>query len=210
MKHIICPTVLAESEGEYAAQIKNIAEFAKRIQIDLMDGDFAGPKSLDLDKVWWPSGVAADIHLMYRQPMDCLKWLHHLKPHMVIIHAEADVHHMQMAAELHTEGIEAGLAVLPQTPISEIEDILSSFDHLLIFSGDLGRFGGNADLSLASKIKAARSHHPDLEIGWDGGVNPENAVRLVELGVDVLNAGGYIQNANDPAASYDRIVRAIA
>ncbi len=210
MGSIICPAILASDESVYAAQIKNVASFAQRIQIDLMDGEFASPKSIGLDKVWWPVGIKADIHLMYQNPMEYLQQLIHLQPHMVIVHVETMFHHMHFAAELHKEGIEVGLAVLPETPIANVEQILNSFDHLLIFSGNLGHFGGKADLSLLSKVQEAKQHHPDLEFGWDGGVNLGNAKQLAEGGIDVLNAGGAIQKAEDPANAYKALVETVA
>ena len=205
----ISPTVLASNEADFATQMRRITPFAKRIQIDLMDGDFASPASVELGKVWWPPNLQTDLHLMYRNPEKYLKELILLKPHMVIVHAEILLHHMHFAAELHKESIQAGLAVLPETEISDVEQILNSFDHLLIFSGDLGKFGGEADLSLLEKVKQAKEHHPSLEIGWDGGVNNINAQKLLEDGVDVLNAGGFIQKAENPADAYKSLESAI-
>lgn len=202
---VVCPTVLATSEAEFAAQMRKVGSLAPRLQIDLMDGEFASPRSVGLDQVWWPPSVSVDIHLMYQHPMDYLEKLLHLKPNMVIIHYEAQVDHMHFAAELHKEGIKAGLALLPTTRVSVAEDLLSSFDHLLIFSGHLGHFGGEIDLSLLPKAQEAKSHHPDLEIGWDGGVNDQNVKQLAEGGVDVLNVGGFIQNTKDPQEAYQSL-----
>lgn len=209
MSSIICPAVLASDEADYAVQMRKIAPFAKRIQIDLMDGRFASPKSVEIAKVWWPTGIQADIHLMYQDPMDYLPQLIHMQPHMVIIHAEATLHHMHFAAELHKEGILAGLAILPETTIAKVEQILNSFDHLLIFSGHLGHFGGQADLELLRKVHEAKQHHPDLEVGWDGGINVQNAKQLAKGGVHVLNAGGAIQKAPDAIAAYKTLVETV-
>lgn len=210
MNSIVCPTILASNEADYAAQIQKVSPFAKRIQIDLMDGAFASPKSVDLDKVWWPHHIEADIHLMYQNPPDHLEKLLHLQPHMVIFHVESMFHHMHFAAELHKEGIKAGLAILPSTPITNVEQIINSFDHLLIFSGHLGHFGGKADLELLQKVQEAKLHHPDLEFGWDGGVNAENAKQLAAGGIDVLNVGGAIQNTTDAEQAYNALVETVA
>jgi ribulose-phosphate 3-epimerase len=205
---IVCPTVLAESKDDFATQIKRVS-FAGRVQLDFMDGEFVETKSLELKEAWWPN-VKADIHLMYKRPMDHLETILRMKPNLVIVHAEAEIHHMHFAAELHSEGILAGLCILPETPIGNVEQILSSFDHLLIFGGKLGYFGGQADLNQLSKAWEAKQHHPDIEIGWDGGVNDQNAKQLVDGGIDVLNVGGYIQKAEDPKASYQKIVDVIS
>lgn len=207
---IICPTVLATSEADYAEQMQRITPFAERVQIDLTDGQFAKAHSVSLDDVWWPIGLTADIHLMYQNPFDHLETLLHLKPSMVIIHVEAPIHHMHFAAELHKEGIKAGLALLPETPVVNIEQIIHSFDHLLIFSGDLGHFGGQANLNLLEKAAQAKAYHTDIEIGWDGGIHDQNARQLMEGGVGVLNVGGYIQKSESPSAAYKILVDTVS
>ncbi len=206
---VIAPTVTAFEPHEYREQMERAAKFAERIHIDLMDGEFAPTRSPDLLQVWWPHNVHADIHLMFKRPMDHLQQLIKLKPHMVIIHNEADVHHMHFAAELHKEDIKVGLAILQDTPIEWAYQIMHSFDHVLVFSGSLGHHGGEADVSLLDKVRKIHEHHPESEISWDGGINDENARALVDAGVDVLNVGGYIQKSETPQEAYDKLVSVI-
>lgn len=202
---IICPTITAFDPHEYRSQMVRAAALAQRVHIDLMDGKFAPTKSPDLDHIWWPHELLADIHLMYQNPMDYIEKLLHLKPHLVVIHNEAHIHHMDFAARLHKENIKVGLAVLRDTPIEYAFQIMHSFDHVLVFSGKLGYHGGEADLGLIDKVQQIRKHHPEAEIGWDGGINDQNAKQLVEVGVDVLNVGGYIQKAEDPSSAYAKL-----
>jgi ribulose-phosphate 3-epimerase len=176
--------------------------FAKRVHIDVMDGEFTPEASPDLNQVWWPHEFTADIHLMYQRPMEHLAKLIELRPHLVIIHNEADVHHMHFAAELHKAGIKAGLALLQDTPVEWAYQIMHSFDHVLVFSGHLGYHGGAADFNLLDKVRKIHEHHPDAEIGWDGGINEHNALKLSENGVDVLNVGGFLQRNELPAEAY--------
>jgi ribulose-phosphate 3-epimerase len=202
----ICPTITATDEQEYRRQIDRVKGFAKAIHIDLMDGKFAPSVSPSLDKVWWPAELEADIHLMYEDPMAQLQKLIKLKPRMVIIHNEVTVHHMHFAAELHRNNILAGLAILQDTPIDWANQIMHSFDQVLIFSGKLGYHGGSADLGLLSKVQAAKEHHPDCQIAWDGGINDKNIKALIDGGVDVLNVGGFIQNSKDPSGAYAKLM----
>lgn len=202
---VICPTITAYDSQEYSAQIEAVAPFAKRIHIDLMDGNFAPTKSPDLHHVWWPHQLKADIHLMYKRPMDYIQQIIKLHPRMVIIHNEAEVHHMHFAAQLHQHDIEVGLAILHDTPIEYAYQIMHSFDHVLVFSGKLGYHGGEADMSLLNKVSKIRQHHPDAEIGWDGGIDDQNAAQLIEAGVDVLNVGGFIQKSADPTQAFNQL-----
>lgn len=202
----IVPTVTAYDEYEYNQQLKILKPFAPRVHIDLMDGVFAPSQSPDLSHIWWPHEMTADIHIMYQNPMDYIDQLIALKPRMVVIHNEANVHHMDFAARLHAVDIEAGLALLHDTPVEWAYQIMHSFDHVLIFSGNLGYQGGTADLGCLDKVAKVRAHHPDVEIGWDGGINHLNAQLLIDGGVDVLNVGGYIKNSVNPAGAYAELI----
>lgn len=205
MQTVICPTITAFDSQEYRLQIERVTGFAKRIHIDLMDGQFAPSKSPDIEHIWWPHYTSADIHLMYQKPMDYLDILIKHKPHMVIIHNEANVHHMLFAASLHKHDIKAGLAILSETPIEWARQIMHSFDQVLIFSGNLGYHGGQLDAKLIDKVKYVKTHHHTAEIAWDGGVNDQNIKMLSDAGVDVLNVGGYIQNNKNPKSTYDKL-----
>lgn len=202
---VICPTVTAFEPHEYREQMERVAGFADRIHIDLMDGEFAPSFSPDLLQIWWPHNIYADIHLMYQRPMDHLQQLLKLKPHMVIVHNEADLHHMHFAAELHRHDIKTGLAILQETPIEWAEQIMHSFDQILIFSGNLGYHGGEANMDMLSKVAYVRKYHPEAEIAWDGGINDTIAPELINAGVDVLNVGGFIQKSSDPKGAYDTL-----
>jgi pentose-5-phosphate-3-epimerase len=208
---IIVPTVTAYDEYNYNEQLKVLKPFAGQVHIDLMDGDFAPTRSPSLSHVWWPNGMTADIHLMYRRPMEVIERLIELRPRLVIIHNEADVHHMDFAARLHAAGIEAGLALLHDTPVEYVYQIMHSFDHLLIFSGNLGYQGGsNADLGCLDKVAKIRQQYPEVEIGWDGGINSLNAKLLVDGGIDVLNVGGFIKHADNPEKAYAELLEKIS
>jgi ribulose-phosphate 3-epimerase len=206
---VICPTVTAFDGSGYQTQIARLKPFAERVHIDMMDGEFAPTVSPPLKDIWWPHEWKVDLHLMYQRPMDHLEQIIRHKPELVIVHNEAHVHHMHFAAELHKAGIKVGLAILQETPIEWAYQIMHSFDHVLVFSGKLGHHGGEADLGLIDKVKKIQEHHPEAEIGWDGGVNDYNAPLLDEAGVDVLNAGGFVQGAKDPEAAYKTLLESV-
>jgi ribulose-phosphate 3-epimerase len=205
VKPDICPTILAEEPNGFRVQMKRVLPFAKRLHIDLMDGMFAAPRSIELDQVSWPATVSVDLHIMYKRPLSYAETYVSLSPRMVIVHAEADGTFVPFAQYMHRHGIEVGVALLPQTPVAMIAPVIDVIDHVLIFSGHLGHFGGSADLRLLVKAKQLRALKPNLEIGWDGGVNAENASQLAAGGVDVLNVGGFIQHAIDPAKAYAKL-----
>jgi ribulose-phosphate 3-epimerase len=206
---IICPTITAYDTHEYRAQMERVEPFAKRVHIDLMDGEFAPTVSPDLEQVWWAPELIADIHLMYQRPMDYLDQLIKLRPNLVVIHTEADVDHQDFASKLHEHDVKVGLAILHDTPVEDAYQAMPSFDHVLVFSGQLGHHGGQADLGLLDKVRKVRERYPDIEISWDGGINDQNIAQLIEASVTVLNVGGFIQQANNPKAAYDKLKEVI-
>lgn len=207
---VICPTVTAYDTHEYRAQMELIGKFAKRIHIDLMDGVFAPTVSPPLETVWWPEGIVADIHVMYQKPAPYLEQLVKLKPHLVVIQYEAELDHAAFAAGLQASGIKAGLGLLQTTLIEEAAPVIAKFDHVMVFSGNLGHHGSTADLKMLGKVHILRERFPNMEIAWDGGINDENVRQLVENGVEVLNVGGFIHKAPDPQEAYAKLETVIA
>jgi ribulose-phosphate 3-epimerase len=145
---------------------------------------------------------------MYQKPLEHLETVILHQPHLVVIHAEAEGVY-EFLLELDGLGIKRGVALLKDTPVSEIEPYLNEIEHILIFSGDLGHYGGSVDYELLEKVKRLKELKPELEIGWDGGVSEESAQKLAESGVDVLNVGGAIQKASAPEKAYDKLVLSI-
>ncbi len=206
----VCPTVTAEDLHVYRQQLQRLEPFAERIHLDFMDGLFTTNKSVDLDKIWLPENKQIDLHLMYMRPDLSLPVILRLKPSLVIVHAEAQGAFGDFADALHGAGIKVGVCLLQDTKIDVIASSLEAIDHVLIFSGNLGHFGGHVDLSLLDKAAALKKLKPSLELGWDGGINDENAKQLVAGGIDILNVGGFIQKAKDPNAQYSKIISAVS
>jgi len=203
MSATICPTVTTDDLDEYQKQIEQSAEYAHRIHIDLGDGDFTR-RLTAVEDVWWPGGMQADLHIMFREPFLHVPAIAALRPQLVIVHAEAEGDFKAFAREMHRHGIEVGVALLQSTQPEAIAPALEYIDHVLIFSGDLGNFGGQADLRLLDKARVLRQLKPQLEIGWDGGANDQNVRLLAEGGIDVINCGGYL-HGDKPAEAYQRL-----
>lgn len=201
----ICPTVTADNPHTFREQMERVAAFATRVHIDVADGSLTPNRLLALNRVWWPGGVRADLHVMLQKPFEHIEIYKALGPQLVIVHAEAEGDFAAFAEAMHHHGIETGVALLAHTTADTIEPALRHIDHVLIFSGRLGQFGGQVDLGLLEKVKLLRQLKPALEIGWDGGINDRNAGQLAAGGIDVLNVGGFIQRAAAPAAAYERL-----
>ncbi len=203
---IICPTITAYNLNDYFNQLVNSLSLSKRVHLDVMDGNFTNIKSFNLNDVnQFPSHCQVDLHLMVSKPFDYLTKIIQLQPYSVIIHNEAEVDHMYFSAMLHKHNIFSGLAFLQETPIEYGYQIMNSFDQVMVFAGILGGHSNQTDLSLLSKVKKTLLQHPDVEIGWDGGINDNNVLDLVNGGVNILNVGSFISSSSHPQTAYDKL-----
>ncbi len=203
---VVCPTITAADPGAYKQQMDKVIPFAGRLHLDVADGRLTPRKLIDIDQLWWPGNISVDLHVMYQKPFEYIDLFIVQHPELVIVHAEADGDFTGFANRMHHHGIEVGVALLPPTSVDMIKPALHYIDHVLIFSGNLGYQGGSrADLALLKKVMVLRSLKPTLEIGWDGGVNNQNTDDLVKAGVDVLNVGGFIQQALNANKAYNTL-----
>lgn len=206
---VIAPCITVETDEDYKAAVEKFKPFAQRVQVDTSDGEFAPVFLIPPDRIWWPQEWIVDIHAMVSHPQDYVDKLIALKPHLIIFHAETDANLVNIINQIKQVGIKAGIALLKQTVPATVADAIRIADHVLIFSGDLGHYGGTASLMQLEKIRLIKAINPAVEIGWDGGVSVDNAFTLAQGGVDVLNTGGAINQAEDPAAIYQMLIREI-
>jgi ribulose-phosphate 3-epimerase len=206
---VIAPAILTETEDALRTSIERLTPFVQRVHIDISDGEFAPVFLVEPEKLWWPKEWTVDIHAMVMRPTDYIDRLIAMKPNLITFHAETGINLIPLFDKIKKSGIKAGICLLKQTVPATVAEMIKAADHILIFSGDLGHYGGTASLMQLEKIRLVKAINPNAEIGWDGGANIDNAFTLAQGGVDVLNVGGAIGNAEDPASVYATLVREI-
>ncbi len=205
----IVPSILSADKEEYRMQVERINIFTRRVQIDVTDGVFAPSQTLDITDVWWPKNWQADLHLMVAQPSLYLDTILKLNPSLCILHAEASENLFPVFDSLKSAGIKTGVALLPSTYPGNAKAYIDVVDHVLIFAGQLGAQGGQADLMQMEKIPLVRNMKPELEIGWDGGANVSNVRALAHADLDVINVGSAISMSPNPAETFQELVAEI-
>jgi ribulose-phosphate 3-epimerase len=128
---------------------------------------------------------------------------------LIIFHAETGEDIIPVLQYVKKFGIKAGLALLKPTVPSTVAAAINEADHVMIFTGELGRHGGTASLMQLEKVRLIRAIKSGVEVGWDGGVTVDDAFSIANGGIDVLNVGGALANAADPKAVYDQLVSEI-
>ncbi|MDP7646389.1 MAG: ribulose-phosphate 3-epimerase, partial [Candidatus Peribacteraceae bacterium] len=160
---------------------------------------FGAPVVEDID-----TELKIDVHLMVENPADRVEEFLKAGAKHITFHAEAVKKSDQRKAliePIKSGGATAGIAINPQTQLSEVDDVIDQVDLLLVMSVHPG-FGGQAFIDdVLDKVIKARAKHPDLMIQMDGGVDDQTAPKCIEAGANNLVSGSFIFGADDREAA---------
>jgi ribulose-phosphate 3-epimerase len=207
----LAPSILSADFAALAASIDSVAPAADLLHVDVMDGHFVpnltiGPPVVRSIRGHTP--LYLDCHLMMTNPGDHLAAFAKAGAGGCSVHVEIGGTD-ELLAQLRDLGLDAGLALNPDTPFDAVEPFLDRVDLLLVMSVFPG-FGGQSFMpEVLPKIRAARAAIDErgLEVALqvDGGIDAETAPLVVEAGATVLVAGNAIFGAADPLDAAGRL-----
>ena len=203
---MIAPSILSADFANLQRDVEMInGSEATYFHIDIMDGVFVPNISFGLPVLAAINRHASkplDVHLMIEQPERYIKDFRAAGADILTVHLEASRHLHRSLQAIKAEGMKAGVALNPHSPVSLLKDVIQDCDLVCLMSVNPG-FGGQSFIEktydkiteLKAMIVAAGSN---TLIEIDGGVNKDNAAALKAAGADVLVAGSAVFNADDP------------
>ena len=206
VKKIIAPSILSADFGnlERDCQMINDSE-ADWFHIDIMDGVFVPNISFGmpvLKSINLHAKKPLDVHLMIVDPDRYIKTFADLNAKSLTIHFEVCNHLHRSIQEIKNNGMNAGVALNPHTPVSVLDSIINDIDLVCLMSVNPG-FGGQKFISNTFKKtqqlkELINSKRSNTLIEIDGGVTDKNAKELIKNGADILVAGSFVFNSNNP------------
>lgn len=191
----IHPSILSADFGRFGQELESIRT-ADAAHVDVMDNHFVPNLTFGLPVVARLnelSPIPLDVHLMISNADQHAPKYAELGVDSVTFHLEACADPISLTRRLHEIGSKVAVAIKPATPVSDLTELVSEVDMILIMTVEPG-FGGQQLIEeTLQKVRSARdlisSRKAAVGLQVDGGVTESNIGKLAELGADVFVAG---------------------
>jgi len=214
MSHKIAPSILAADFANLQrdSEMVNQSE-AHWFHIDVMDGVFVPNISFGMPVIKAISKHAKktlDVHLMIVHPERYIADFKKVGADILTVHYEASTHLHRTLQEIKNHDMKAGVALNPHTPVSLLKDVIQDIDLVCLMSVNPG-FGGQKFIEKTyDKVRELKAIINEAGastlIEIDGGVSTANAKELVKAGADVLVAGSFVFNSENPTQTISDLV----
>ena len=207
MKRLIAPSILSANFNCLEKDIEMINQSdADFIHFDVMDGVFVPNISFGLpviEHVYRIAQKPLDVHLMIVNPDHFINPFAEAGASILTVHYEACAHLHRTIQQIKKAGVKASVCLNPHTSVVALENIIGDLDMVLLMSVNPG-FGGQKFIeNTYKKVAQLRAlidkQNPECLIEVDGGVNYDTGKRLFDAGANVLVAGSFVFQSDNPA-----------
>ena len=207
----ISPSLLAADFSRLEQEIRSVSS-ADLIHVDVMDGSFVpnfGIGTAETEAIRRVSPLPLDVHLMIRKPQEYVDRFTDAGAAILTFHAESDCNIAHCIEQIRSRDILPGLAIKPATPAETVFPWLDHLYMVLVMTVEPGFGGQKCKEECFEKVSAIRREANrrglDLRIQVDGGINEENAPRVIAAGADILVAGSTVFRAADRAVAIQKL-----
>ena len=210
---IIAPSMLSCNFGKLKEEIEMVNQSeAGWFHLDIMDGVFVpnitfGTPILEVFKEYATKHL--DAHLMIVNPENYIKKFASLGANTITVHYEACDNLQNTINQIKKLNVKAGVAINPDTDVSVLYSLINEIDLIClmsVFPGFSGqKFIPDTFERLEKLKKIITDKNSQALIQIDGGVNTDNAKKLVSLGADILVAGSFVFKSEDASNTIKKL-----
>ena len=217
----VIPAIIPEYFAEIREHVERVVQYVSRVQVDIMDGQFAPTKSWPFNErdrwtfeklvhkeITLPHAkkLIYELDMMVEKPEEYIDDWIAAGFRALIIHIESTSALQSIIEKIRGKSgrrgergaIEIGIAFKPGTPLEALDEWIPHIDFVQHMGNDnIGYHGVSLDSFVLPKITRLREKYPELIIGIDIGVTTETAPLLVESGANRLVSGSAIFNSEN-------------
>ena len=172
------------------------------IHVDIMDGKFVKNKTMpfrEMRHIYEYTSKRLDVHLMVENPSKYIPLYAELNSEYITIHVEIEEDIVKDLELIKSYSIKSGLAINPDTKVSELIPYLPYIDTIIVMSVVPGEGGQEFITSTEEKLEEVRSlidsYSLPIVVNVDGGINDKTKEYCSNA--DILTAGSYIINSDN-------------
>lgn len=210
----IIPAILSNNEQDFSSKINNdeLINLVDFLQIDILDGSLFNATSFHQPSAI-PNNLPCkiELHLMVINPEIYIEsWSSIKQVSRVYIHAEIDSDLSPILQKIKKLNWQAGIAINPETKLSQIEYYLDEVDCIMLMGVEPGASGRPfAGKIVYEKLHSLKENHPNLLLAVDGGISSENINLLSSSGAENFCIGSQIWQSGNPAENYQKLASKI-
>ena len=200
----LSPSILSADFANLGEQIQILDQAgAGYVHIDVMDGSFVQSISFGFPIMQSIRGCTErmfDVHLMIEEPIRYIAEFAKAGADIITVHAEACKHLDRTIEVIKEQGLLAGVALNPATPVEMIRHVLPKVDMVLIMTVNPGLGGQRLIPYTIDKVREVKKlieeQELKVDIEVDGGINLSNVEEVMDAGANIIVAGSAIFNGN--------------
>ena len=200
----LSPSILSADFANLGEQIQILDQAgAGYVHIDVMDGSFVPSISFVFPIMQSIRGCTErmfDVHLMIEEPIRYIAEFAKAGADIITVHAEACKHLDRTIEVIKEQGLLAGVALNPATPVEMIRHVLPKVDMVLIMTVNPGLGGQRLIPYTIDKVREVKKlieeQELKVDIEVDGGINLSNVEEVMDAGANIIVAGSAVFNGN--------------